>query len=368
MNLRLPKVPKVPKLPKLHQLQKVPNVFGAPRARLTRVTQPRAHEPFRPLPLLSNAHVQTLLGAYMPAGSVASTRLLVPLADGDTLSIEESHPLHLPHLPRHARMNPATAVLVHGLCGSHDSPYLVRTARALLAHGVHVVRVNLRGAGSGKGLARGLGHAGRSEDLLAVLQYLRQRYPRNPLHVMGFSLGGNIALKLAGELEHDGQTWMQTVTAVCPPTGLEASVRKLGQPTHRPYEQYFVRWLRRFVHERHQMFPDLPHVQLPKTMSLRDFDDVYTAPFSGYPTAQEYYRHASAAPRIAHIRVPTTVFIASDDPFVDNDPLLSASRPDEVRIVHTPKGGHLGYIDLPLLARKGHWLDPQLVQIVTASR
>src|SRR5215467_14477290 len=149
---------------------------------------------FRPLPLLTNPHVQTLVAAKLAwSWEPPSVTRLVKLPDDDTIALEVS-------TPQGWQPDDQTVLLLHGLCGCHRSPYMQRMARKLLRCGIRAVRMNLRGCGSGRGLARSPYHSGQSADVLAVLESLQQACPRSPVTLVGFSLGGNISLKLAGEL------------------------------------------------------------------------------------------------------------------------------------------------------------------------
>src|SRR5688500_14272204 len=150
--------------------------------------------PFRPLPLLYNPHVQTVLGNLLrwTRDRLPARTDTVPLPDGDALAVHDTCP------PTWSEGDPIV-VLLHGLGGCHQSSYMRRMANRLTALGLRTARVDLRGAGAGVTLARRFYNAGCSDDIRAVLQQLAGRHPEAPLFVVGFSLGGNIALKLAGE-------------------------------------------------------------------------------------------------------------------------------------------------------------------------
>jgi predicted alpha/beta-fold hydrolase len=226
--------------------------------------------PFRPLPFLANPHVQTIVASqlYVPIEPPSVTRV-VPLPDGDHIALEVATP---------AAWQPqqATVIMVHGLCGCHRSPYMMRLAYKLWHHGVRAVRMNLRGCGSGFGLARQPYHSGRSADVWCVLQALQQETPQSPTTLLGFSLGGNIALKLAGELQDTAATYLKQVIAVCPPADLAACSRLLGQPANRLYERRFLRLLRVAVEARQQRFPDVPRIALPARLYLFTLDIMFT--------------------------------------------------------------------------------------------
>ncbi len=336
---------------------------------------------FRPLPLLGHPAVQTLVGNLTPAGpEPPSETVFVRLDDGDRLALEVSTP------PGWAPPDP-TVVLVHGLTGSHRSPHLVRWARRLFARGARVARVNLRGQGSGERLAKRPYHAGASGDVLSALEHLRgaggarrggasagaAAGAGSPTALVGVSLGGNIALKLAGELGPDGPRLLAHVTAVCPAVDLAACVARMdGTAVGRPFALYFVRALRAEHRRRQAAFADLPRVEPPASWSLRAFDDQVTAPAVGYQGVDDYYARASSAPLIARIAVPTKLLYAEDDPVIDPGPIERLAPPPCVERVAFARGGHVGFVGwgasargrrglAGLLARRGggdaRWLD-----------
>ena len=150
--------------------------------------------PYRPHPLLRNGHFQTLmLGiSYGDRPPYQATEIQVSLDDGESLVVHEEDGGPLPE-------EAPTAILIHGLGGNHRSPYLQRIAHQLRLAGIRTWRVDLRGSGAGLTLAWRPAHAGSSSDLAAVVHEAHQRYPQSPIRPAGFSLGGNVLLKMLGE-------------------------------------------------------------------------------------------------------------------------------------------------------------------------
>jgi predicted alpha/beta-fold hydrolase len=292
---------------------------------------------FRPLPLLGNPHVQTVLGhLFQDTGSaLASTPVVVPLADGDALAIHDSVP---------AAWHPGDplALLVHGLGGCHCSGYMVRVTRSLVRRGARVYRLDLRGCGAGATLARRFYNAGCSEDARAVLVFLRRRHPGSPLLLAGFSLGGGVALKLAGEAAERPLDGLTAVAAVAPPLDLVLCSERLARLPF--YDAFFVRHLTQQVRRHQRCFPDLPRVRFPRRLTLRQFDDLYTAPRWGYTGALDYYRRASALPWVSRVRLPAMLLTARDDPFVAVEPFEGLTPAPHVEVEITRRGGHLGFL------------------------
>jgi predicted alpha/beta-fold hydrolase len=294
---------------------------------------------FRPLPLLGNPHVQTVLGAYLP-GRVCpppQRRHALLFADGDALLLHENQPLSW-------RPGRPVALLLHGLTGSHQSAHIRRLAALLLSQRVRVFRADLRGAGAGISLARQSYHAGRSEDIRAALNWLHSECPTSPLLLVGVSLGGNTALKLAGEAADDPVPGLSRVAAINPPIDLDACCRLIEQPANRVYEQRFLRRLVQEASERQMHFPDLPPIDPQQFTTLRGFDDQYTAPRNGFGDAATYYREASSFRYIPRIPVPTLILTARDDPFIAVEPFEALRVPEHVRVHIAPWGGHVGFV------------------------
>ena len=189
---------------------------------------------FRPLPLLGNAHIQTLLGNMLPVPDLShpTRQHIVELIDGDRLVLHDS-------VPKGWRSGDRIALLVHGLGGSHRSRHLCSLARLLLPRGLRVVRMDLRGTGRGLPLARHGYHGGCSDDVRAATAAIQGWSPSSPLILIGVSLGGNIALKLAGEMGEHPVPSLERVAALAPPINLELCSDRLAQPRCRLYERHF---------------------------------------------------------------------------------------------------------------------------------
>lgn len=316
---------------------------------------------FRPLPFLRNPHCQTILGTVLNDldPGITSRRRMVVLPDGDKLLIYDT---------KNSKWQPPApiAILVHGLSGCHRSGYLIRLGRLLRKAGYRIVRIDLRGAGEGIYHARKTYNAGSSDDVRAVVEEVHSWSPESPIVAVGYSLGGNIILKMAGESVTKPLHMLRAIAAVNPPIDLTACCQMLSQPSNRFYDRYFVRALVKIAKRHKTIFPDLPDLHFPEQMTLRDFDNLHTAPRGGYADADDYYRRASSLPLIKDISIPTLLITAEDDPFVAIEPFKSLpdSPSREVRIV--PHGGHLGFLGL-----NGHggfrWAEPQVAKWIINS-
>jgi predicted alpha/beta-fold hydrolase len=308
-------------------------------------------EGFRPHPLFRGGWAQTIAGHYWPSGGILAPQRthVVRLPDGDELVVAENSPAD--GAPRRV------VALLHGLTGTGDSGYMGRLARALVARGCVVARVNLRGCGPGFGRARQPYHSGRSEDARAVVAHLAREFPRLPLTLGGFSLGGNIVLKMAGEDGAAPTPPLDSVIAVSPPADLAAAARRLALPRNRVFDCFFVRELRREVARQHRRFPDLPPPRLPRGITLTQFDEHYTAPRGGFAGARDYYARASSRPLIPRIAVPTLILSAMDDPVVDSSALAGLPARPGLDLVLTERGGHVGFLARGPEGRR--WVCPE---------
>lgn len=314
---------------------------------------------FRPNPLLAGGHRQTLAACYVASGAqLGDTRQRrIALDDGDQLVLHDD-------CPRGWQPGAPVALLVHGLCGSHQSRYVVRIAGKLFARGVRTFRIDLRGCGAGEGLARTSTHCGRYTDLEPPIARIGELTGDSPLTVVGFSLGGALALNLAAT-QPTPTNWHRVV-AVCPPVDLFAVEALLQRPLNRRYDQYFARRLWKKVIDRSRAVSGAPVFDhLPRPRKLREFDEQYTVPLGGYRDADDYYEQTSVVSRLSRIELPTRIIAAANDPIVPIEPLLTAQLGARTQLLATGCGGHLGF-----LARRGrgdpdrYWLDWRVLEWV----
>jgi predicted alpha/beta-fold hydrolase len=315
---------------------------------------------FRPLPFLGNPHVQTILGNLWrgPAVRLPSRLHVVPLSDGDALATHDTPPPGWePGAP--------VVLLVHGLGGNHRSAMMQRLTNRFTSRGLRTVRVDLRGAGAGKEFARRVYNAACAEDIRAVAEFVHRQAPASPLLLVGFSLGGNIVLNLAGDAAARPLPGLRAVAALSPPVDLVLCSAMLS--TLPFYDRFYARNLRRQVEEHEAHFPALPRMRFPKKLTMRLFDDLYTAPRGGFADAMDYYRRASALPVIPRIQVPAYLLSARDDPFIAVPPLeqLRSRNQANLRVELVPQGGHLGFLG-PDGAGGWRWGEKRLVEWVQA--
>ena len=310
---------------------------------------------FNPFFLFKTAFSQTVMGSILNfTTGLQSTTKYVLLPDQDKLALEIT-------TPKNWKKSDLTVVMVHGLCGSHKSAALNRMAKKLPKKGIRAIRINLRGCGTGKGHTKSTYHSGKTDDIECALKSLKEEYPESPMILMGFSLGGNMVLKLAGELSEKAKDYIVEVMALSPPIDLYLSVLRFEKPENQIYQRYFSKLLRENVNYLRKTVEGFPDIILPKDMSMRDFNNLFVVPFFGFKDVDEYYLTCSAKYFIPEIKVPCKVLLSEDDPLISWESFNEINIPDNVEVYLTKNGGHLGYLGSPKDKRGFYWLDSILL-------
>jgi predicted alpha/beta-fold hydrolase len=263
------------------------------------------------------------------------------------------------------RRSALTVIAIHGLEGSSDSQYLRGIAQKALALGMNAVRMNQRNCGGTEHLAPTLYHSGLSADVGAVAQALIATEGLTRIALAGYSMGGNLVLKLAGEWG-SAHPELKAVAAVCPALDLAASADALHEPVNRLYEMHFVRRLKQRLALKARLFPERFNISAANgASSVREFDNQVTAPFSGFRDADDYYARAAAANVVDQISVPTLIVYAADDPFIRIQPKTQAKilANRNLRYVETAHGGHCAFMASPN-GYDGYWAERQVVDFL----
>jgi predicted alpha/beta-fold hydrolase len=333
------------------------------------VPSPFSPDPFVPRRLLRNAHLQTITGNFLPR----TDRLPSPIAElvevpGDRLSQSSTSVLCQCHWqPAEVRSHRPTAILLHGLEGSSDSQYILGNANKLWQAGANVVRMNMRNCGGTEQLTPTLYHSGLSGDVGAVMNFFLRRENLQSIALVGYSMGGNLVLKLAGELGREAPVQLRSVVGVSPAIDLGPSAAALHRPQNRIYERRFLRALLKRFRRKVCLFPKVYDPNLAEGIrSLRDFDDRITALYSGFTSAEDYYYRAAAARVISRIAVPTLIIHAEDDPFVTITPETAADihANRNITFVQTRHGGHCAFLAPRSPADDGYWAETTLMRFI----
>jgi hypothetical protein len=313
-------------------------------------------------PLFRNPHLATIAGNFWKRPELEARW---PVTDahyepepGVQVLVREQRPSGDPQ---------GEVILVHGLEGSSESGYTLSMAAAALDAGFVVHRYNMRGCGASPWHPKANYHSGQTGDLLLIAR-ARKRATGLPLFAVGYSLGGNMVLKLAGELGEEGRDVFDGVCAISAPIDLAVSADTIARRSNFIYQRRFLKRLKERVRKRHHLAPELfPLGPLAEVKTIRDFDHQYTAKLFNFGTADRYYETQSSRQFLERIRVPALLVHAKNDPLV---PFSSYEHPalhsnPHVRLLAVEHGGHLGF-----LARGQHrfWLDHLIMDWLIETR
>jgi hypothetical protein len=265
------------------------------------------------------------------------------------------------------RWERTTLVVLHGLNGSSDAHYMRGVATKAFARGMNVVRLNQRNCGNTEHLSAGLFHSGLTVDVRRILEELMAVDGLTSFGIAGYSLGGNLALKLAGEYAEQAPAALNAVCAVSPIIEISQCVRALERPGNVLYQWNFVKDLKRRMRRKDRFWPgrfDL--TRLDRIRTVREFDEAYTAPYFGFKDAEDYYHRASAMRVVDRIRIPALIITAEDDPFVPSQPF------HDTKVTHNPHitlfaclhGGHCAFVGPAAGDDDGYWAERQIVTFV----
>ena len=322
---------------------------------------------FAPRRFLRNAHLQTLAGNFLPRKAV------LPTPEDELIVVESAHEgtpassvlCHTHWQPEAGR---DTVLLLHGLEGSSDSQYVRGNAARFYAAGWNVVRMNMRNCGGTEHECPTLYHSGLSGDVLAVLRHYQQTRGAERWSMVGYSMGGNLVLKLAGELAQDAAPLLCAVAGVSPVVDLAPSSDALHEPANRIYEWKFLRGLVQRYAYKCTLFPQIfDPTRSRGVRSLREFDDRVMSPYCGFTGAVDYYHRAASARVVDRIAVPTLVLHALDDPFIRMLPETRATllANPNVHLIETEHGGHCAFL-APATGYDGYWAEKLLFDFLHA--
>lgn len=305
---------------------------------------------FRPHPLLSGAHVQTILPSLLrPLPALTWQHERLETADGDFVDLGWLGDAQASRI----------AVLIHGLTGGFESKYLRGTALQLVARGWRVVALQLRGGGDEPNRTARLYNHGDTADLRELWQRLQQRHPGARLATVGWSLGANVLLKALGE--EGARAPLHAAVAACVPFELAICAERLRTGFARLYQKQLLDGIKLSVRKRHPPITVPPGVEVAQALAASDFiafDDAYIAPLCGYRNAADYYARCSSSQFLSAIRVPTLIVNALDDPFMTPEVVPPArALSSSVTLELSLRGGHVGFMSAGARGRVCFWLE-----------
>jgi predicted alpha/beta-fold hydrolase len=325
---------------------------------------------FVPRRWLRNGHLQTLAGNFLPR------RLHLP--EPEPLLVEVEGPVagygpsqvlcHCHWQPQEVRRQRLTLVLVHGLEGSSSSQYIVGNTVRALAAGLNVVRMNMRSCGGTDDLSPTIYHSGRSGDVGRVFAAIVEQQQLEAVALVGYSMGGNLVLRWAGELGDALPAQLKAAVGISPLMDLAPSSAALHLPSNRVYEWHFLRAMIARVRRRKAMYPRIyGDARVGRIRSMRDFDDEIVARYGGFGDADDYYAKVASSRHVGALRVPTLIVHALDDPFIR---MLPATREallgnQHVTLLETRHGGHCAFLAPATDASDdGRWAEKMLLRFV----
>jgi len=320
------------------------------------ITEQLAQTPFIPHPALKNPHAQTIMGTLIPRRfrlvSENSEPRLFDVAPGIRVlgfcSWQEN------------RTERPTLLIVHGMEGSVESRYMLGTADKALDAGFNAIRMNMRNCGGTAHLTPTLYHAGLTDDLRHIIKELIEQDGLREIYLVGFSLGGNVSLKLAGEYGQAAPEELRGLVAVSPSLDLASCADAIEMRSNTVYHLRFLLSLRSSLKQKASLFPnEYSANKLRGIWSIRKFDDTITAPAAGFRDVNDYYRRASALPVVGNIRIPTLIVHAKDDPVI---PFAPFERPEitenpNITLLATEHGGHVGFISARAEGENRFWSE-----------
>lgn len=327
---------------------------------------PAAFLPFRARPFLTNGHLQTIVGNILPREDrlPPAVQQLVEVSPTHGSQISSQVLCECHWHPTRAR---PTVLLLHGLEGSSASQYVVGNANKLWQAGCNVIRMNMRNCGGTERLTPTLYHSGLSNDVGAVMRHFVIAEGLTSVALIGYSMGGNLVLKLAGDLGADAPPELRCVVGVSPAVDLADSADALHRLANRFYERRFLRSLLKRFRRKAALFPRAFDPQMAAHInSLREFDDRVTALYSGFQSADDYYYRAAAVRVLDRITVPTLILHAADDPFIvfSNESRGKIAANPAITLLETEHGGHCAFLASATEGNDGYWAEHTALRFV----
>jgi hypothetical protein len=320
---------------------------------------------FEPHALLRNGHAMTIAAAFVPR------KFDLPAAEERLFQVDvESRILGRCHWQPGKRRDAPVIAIVHGLEGSSDSNYVRGIAEKAYRLGYHAVRLNQRNCGGTESLTPTLYNSGMSGDCRSVFEELANGDGFEQIFFVGYSMGGNLVTKMAGEYGDAVPKALRGVCVVCPAMDLGACADALERRDNFFYQRHFVKGLMARYARKAKLFPGhYPRNGFGTVRSVREFDDKITAPQFGFRDAQDYYDAVGAKKVVAQVRVPMLMITAQDDPFVPYELFLRADPGQNPAIEYvTPEhGGHCGFISNRIGAER-FWAEQMIVKFCDAIR
>jgi hypothetical protein len=308
---------------------------------------------YNPQSIFKNKHFNTIYRTFFHQFSVSYSRERLETNDGDFLDLDFSN------VGSHK-----IVVIIHGLEGSSNSKYVQSLSHVLNNSKFDTVAINLRGCSGEPNRLLSSYHSGKTDDLDAVLTYLENHFAYQEYYIVGYSLGGNMTLKYAGEKGSSISKKIQKVVGVSVPCDLKGSSESLSTFWNKIYMERFLITLKQKALEKLKLFPNsfLNQEKIKNATNFFDFDNLYTAPAHGFIDANDYWSKCSSKQFIPEIKIPSLLVTAQDDPFLSPTcfPVKEAQENVFFTLEMTKYGGHVGFND-KFPTSQGLWLEDRIV-------
>jgi predicted alpha/beta-fold hydrolase len=318
---------------------------------------------FQPTLLLQNRHLQTLFATYFRRQTPPKIlREKFYFDDGDFVETvwRDERPTD----------NRPIVILFHGLAGSLASPYILGLMNALYAQGYAAVLMHFRGCGEEENLLPRAYHSGDTEDARDFISYLRQLYSASSLHAVGFSIGGNVLLKLLGEW--GSASPLLSAVSISAPLRLDVAADTIERGFARVYQSYLLNPLKQTLLDKYQRFDmqtllEIDEKRVKNIKTIREFDELYTAKIHGFESSRDYYTQCSSRQYLKDIATPTLIIYALDDPFMTPEILPKRDEvSDFVSFDISQHGGHVGFVGGSFW-EPHYWLDERILKFFNTS-
>ena len=316
---------------------------------------------FRPRRRVRHGDLQTLMANFLPR------RIDLPAPESTIVEVDpetQSRVLcHCNWQPRSFRSERMTLLVLHGLEGSSQSQYMLGNAEKAWHSGWNVIRMNMRNCGGTEMLSPTLYHSGLSGDVRAVAEFFANRFNLNEMAWAGYSMGGNMVLKAAGEYGNSAPNWLRAAVGVSPVLDLQPSADALHNARNRVYEWNFLRNMLARYRRKAELLPDrFSLANCKRVHSIRTYDEYIVAPNCGFLGADDYYTRAASARVLDRIAVPTLILHALDDPFIRILPetLEKMNANPHIAFIETKHGGHCGFLASATQGDAGYWAESTL--------
>ena len=350
--------------PQSHQTSRDANKV---RAFFANVQKRFGTRPFRPHYIFAGAHAQTLAAYAWPRRR--RLRTTVGNDEERLFTVDDNVQVLAQCRWQEKRHEHATVVIWHGMEGSTDSVYMWSTANKAFRAGFNVIRVNYRSCGHTEHLTPTLYHGGMSADLRVIIEELiRDGLKR--IYPIGFSLGGNMVLKLAGEYGRNPPAEVISTCVVSPSVDLGASTRLICQGSNWLYHRNFVHSMKARIRKKNRLYPELYDLaKLDQVKTILDFDELFTSRANGFESADDYYYKASSVRVVDQIRVPTLIIHAADDPFIPFEPLHQSSFTQNpfLLTIKTERGGHVAFVGEGSDSEDRFWAENRAIEFCQLS-